>query len=213
MVQVTQECRRCGEVKPLDAFNRNPRERNGHQRWCRVCFSEYHRARYEIKRAEIIAAVRARYWADPEKSRAEGRRSRERHIDARRASSREYHRTHDLSAYKIEWARRDRAANPEKYRAKSRRDYARNALARRETQWRRRAQKLASMVGPVTVALLRAKWEFWGGRCWLCGGDAVEFDHVKPLAKGGAHCLANLRPACRSCNARKRDLWPIPVEF
>jgi 5-methylcytosine-specific restriction endonuclease McrA len=45
----------------------------------------------------------------------------------------------------------------------------------------------------------------------MCGAEAVEWDHVKPLAKGGAHILANLRPACLSCNRSKRDRWPLPV--
>lgn len=31
----------------------------------------------------------------------------------------------------------------------------------------------------------------------------------KPLAKGGLHCLANLRPACRACNAQKNARWPL----
>ncbi|MGO4604514.1 HNH endonuclease [Terrabacter sp. 2YAF2] len=56
-----------------------------------------------------------------------------------------------------------------------------------------------------------ARFAMWGGRCWRCGiAEATEEDHVKPIAKGGSHCLANLRPICQKCNTTKRDLWPLP---
>ncbi|MGW8593542.1 HNH endonuclease [Dietzia sp. NPDC055877] len=50
--------------------------------------------------------------------------------------------------------------------------------------------------------------------CWICGSVLDEFhvDHVKPLSKGGWHCLSNLRPCCPSCNLRKGAKWPI-TEF
>lgn len=64
---------------------------------------------------------------------------------------------------------------------------------------------------PFTSEEKAARFSMWGGRCWRCGiADATEEDHVKPLAKGGFHCLSNLRPVCQKCNATKRDLWPLP---
>lgn len=51
----------------------------------------------------------------------------------------------------------------------------------------------------------------WGGQCWICSvADATEEDHGKSLSAGGWHCLANLRPACKPCNASKQDDWPLP---
>lgn len=50
------------------------------------------------------------------------------------------------------------------------------------------------------------------GRCWICHQaieGTIHKDHVKPLAKQGAHCLANLRPTCESCNTAKGDAWPL----
>jgi 5-methylcytosine-specific restriction endonuclease McrA len=44
----------------------------------------------------------------------------------------------------------------------------------------------------------------------MCGGPATSIDHVKPLSKGGQNLLANLRPACISCNARKGGKWYGP---
>ena len=60
----------------------------------------------------------------------------------------------------------------------------------------------------VSAAGLAAKWEYWGGRCWMCSKPAEGWDHVKPLAKFGLHCLANLRPACATCNSSKGAKWP-----
>ncbi|MGY1778760.1 HNH endonuclease [Geodermatophilus sp. SYSU D01036] len=54
----------------------------------------------------------------------------------------------------------------------------------------------------------------WGGRCWVCGiADATAQDHVKPISRGGSHCLSNLRPICHSCNASKRASWPLTGDW
>lgn len=48
--------------------------------------------------------------------------------------------------------------------------------------------------------------ESFGNRCAYCGSkEALSMDHVVPLNKAalGLHCLGNLVPACRSCNAKK----------
>jgi 5-methylcytosine-specific restriction endonuclease McrA len=61
----------------------------------------------------------------------------------------------------------------------------------------------------TTTAMICARWEMFGGRCYLCGNVAEATDHVKPLARGGAHWPCNLRPICKSCNSRKNDTWPL----
>jgi 5-methylcytosine-specific restriction endonuclease McrA len=76
----------------------------------------------------------------------------------------------------------------------------------------RRARKLAAPSVPYTPAQLKQRWDYYGGNCWMCGTPATETDHVKPLSKGGSDMLANCRPACRSCNASKRNTWPYRVE-
>jgi 5-methylcytosine-specific restriction endonuclease McrA len=61
-----------------------------------------------------------------------------------------------------------------------------------------------------TAAEKSSRFALWGGRCWMCGIDgATQEDHVKPITKGGSHCLANLRPICHSCNASKGGRWPL----
>lgn len=69
------------------------------------------------------------------------------------------------------------------------------------------------IVVEFTPAQKAARFSLWGGRCWMCGIDgATQDDHVKPIVKGGSHCLANLRPICRSCNSSKGGRWPLAPE-
>lgn len=51
-------CQRCGEVKPLDAFHRQPTGPQGRHSWCRPCANEY--ARVNRKRAPLSVSQRRR---------------------------------------------------------------------------------------------------------------------------------------------------------
>ncbi|WP_237229261.1 HNH endonuclease [Rubinisphaera sp. JC750] len=49
-------------------------------------------------------------------------------------------------------------------------------------------------------------WHRDGGRCVICdAGEYLEFDHIIPLAKGGATTTENLQILCRKCNSAKSD--------
>jgi len=106
-----------------------------------------------------------------------------------------------------EQSRRRREGNPDAARENERRWATANPDKVRVKGHRQRARKKEATVVPVTVEQVVAKLSMWGNRCWMCGGAFDSVDHVKPLAKGGAHVLANLRPACRSCNAKKNARW------
>ena len=116
-------------------------------------------------------------------------------VDVARAKRREYAREHRavMSARAKEWD----AANPERRRKRG-----------RENQARRRARILGTGSIPFTPEQLALRLSMWPG-CWVCGGSPTEVDHVKPLAKGGAHMLANLRPICQHCNRTKHKRWPF----
>ena len=49
----------------------------------------------------------------------------------------------------------------------------------------------------------------WGNRCWLgmpgCSVTATEDDHIIPFSHGGQDTVANLRRACKHCNAMRQD--------
>lgn len=47
-------------------------------------------------------------------------------------------------------------------------------------------------------------WQRDGGRCVECASnEALEFDHIIPLAIGGANTFRNLQLLCSDCNRRK----------
>ncbi len=80
---------------------------------------------------------------------------------------------------------------------------------RRADRRARLAEATPRDIPPSSVAGLEEMYQ----TCWICGGvsDHMAFDHVKPIAKGGAHIPANLRLACRSCNSSKNARWPFPT--
>ncbi len=47
------------------------------------------------------------------------------------------------------------------------------------------------------------------GRCFYCGrfvgSSNLTMDHLVPLSRGGRSLRANLVPACKECNNRKRN--------
>jgi 5-methylcytosine-specific restriction endonuclease McrA len=101
-------------------------------------------------------------------------------------------------------AREWRLAHPEQANGHARkwqRDHLENGKIR---QARRRARKFrAKGHGYATDQHVAWRFEMWGGRCYACGEKATDIDHVIPLAKGGAHFPANIRPICKRCNSRK----------
>jgi 5-methylcytosine-specific restriction endonuclease McrA len=84
--------------------------------------------------------------------------------------------------------------------------YRRSHLAERAERNQRRRALERSTAG-VSQAAIRARVEYFAGKCWMCRGDADTVDHVKPLAAGGPHIASNMRPACRACNSGKRARW------
>lgn len=56
----------------------------------------------------------------------------------------------------------------------------------------------------MTADQWQALLAHWGG-CAYCGatGGSLQRDCVLPVARGGRYTLANVVPACRSCNASK----------
>ena len=93
-------------------------------------------------------------------------------------------------------------------------DYAARNYQRHKHMWRvwngNRVYRIKAQ-GSVhtTEAKIRARMDYFGHACWVCGAAGVERDHVKPLSKGGAHMPCNIRPICVRCNRSKKDKWPF----
>lgn len=78
------------------------------------------------------------------------------------------------------------------------------ARTRRARAARRRQRRLAAGDHDLTPAQWAALVDAWGA-CAYCRAtaDALQRDCVLPISRGGRYTLANVVPACRSCNTSK----------
>lgn len=69
---------------------------------------------------------------------------------------------------------------------------------------RRRKRRMARVAHDLTDTQWAALLQAWGG-CAYCGatGRPLQRDCVLPICRGGRYTLANVVPACRSCNTSK----------
>ena len=78
-------------------------------------------------------------------------------------------------------------------------------------QHQRRARAHDTTADPVLPADYDRVLAEYDRRCWICDCTlgSIQWDHYQPLARGGAHTVTNLRPACQPCNSRKGAIWPF----
>lgn len=206
----SQACKDCAREFSLTAKNFAPSGKysNGFNSRCRECQAAFDSAAYEADKerrlvgmkvyaaehAKEIREYHAQYYVENKETLLEKNRQwRAENAERARETSRQYYADHR-----------------EEMRESNRRWRIENRDRKNESERRRRALKQSLTIVPFAVSLLDQKWAYWGGKCWMCGRNADTWDHVKPLAKGGYHCLANLRPACRHCNSSKQAKWPLP---
>lgn len=207
---LTLTCRKCGHAGPLEDFVKAKRSKYGRDRICKPCVAAHVR-RWARDNPEKVKAAAARWTqANPERRREINRVWAQKNYVPRprvkftEEEMKQRRRDQDQRRYEKERARRVAqarewaAANPDRARE----------IARFAAQ--RRRQRLAvGRFGSIEPAVLAAKIAFWGDRCWICHGEWSQIDHVKPVARGGRHLLANLRPICGHCNRRKSARWPL----
>lgn len=173
-----------------------------------------HQKRYKVAHRESILAAGRKYASEHrEASRLATVRYRAAHPDSVRASYAKW-----LGANVEEERARSRAyhaADRPRARAASRAWLKANPEKRRAIKLLRRARKLAATVQPFSVAQWSAVVARYGGLCAYCRVRPWEHqEHVIPLARGGAHAITNVVPACADCNQRKgTKVWtPAKVE-
>lgn len=206
-----RHCRKCGEDKPVGDFYTSYGKPKGH---CKPCRKERDKE-YRAKNRDMLNE-KNRVW-------------RENNKDRHRENARNWARRNKgrVKANQEKWAAENRdkvrgygkkwyAANSDKVLSRVEKYRAENADWFREynrlKSSARRARERGNLTVKFTKDQLAQRIAYYGGKCWVCGVAEYEhLDHVKPVAKGGAHILANLRPACASCNQSKNAAWPFPL--
>lgn len=192
-------CVDCGVEKPLESFALNRKDGSkGHRPHCKPC-GVLRTARWQKENPERKNANGLRWFHKHNKEALSRQRKRRKRPEVRakeRTYQKQYRKEHPDTTSRL-WRKRWKERYPEKVKE----------LARIRAN--RRSARLRGAGGNTTPEQLRARVEFYGGLCWMCGKVATEIDHVKPVAKGGAHMPCNLRPACSKCNRGKSDTWPL----
>ena len=178
----TKTCRKCGEEKTLDCYNKNKRNKDGLHLWCRTCKKAADRE-YSSKNKEK-ARARAKQWYKDNTDRAKER-------------IREWQQSdHGKQRRKVY---RDRVAleKPEYWRMKKKRDKA-----------NRRAKEFQA--GPLSFSSVQAveaynKEHFCSDslHCEYCSSvvrTQYELEHITPLSRGGTNETNNLAISCSGCN-------------
>lgn len=187
-----KRCSKCGEIKPLDDFFAQKTARHGRKSHCKLCSHQAGDDWRRANREHANAWATAYYRRHAERKRARTKVLYDANPEVPRARSMRHYYSHH-----------------EECKARCRKWMRDNPLQARENTHRRRALLARLTVVPLTPAMIRLKFAYWGNRCWICGGPAQTIDHVKPISKGGPHVLANIRPACRFCNTSKHNKWPF----
>lgn len=204
------QCRTCKATKTPDQFTVFSRNKSGRSTRCMSCDSEYRNAN-----REHIRAVKREYYAkNTEKELAARKASYFRNREARIRQQVEHQREPEIRAKRRRKyrenaeaiKRKGRAyfeANPERVTAQKRAYYHKHRDICIAGVALRRARLADATLQDVTVDMLRERAAVFGHACAYCGGPHEQWDHVIPIARGGKHCLANLRPACSRCNFSK----------
>lgn len=175
-------CSRCKQHKPLDQFGKDSsRKPLLVKSRCKPCEREY-QADYRAKNADAKKKRDAEYY---EKNKEQIKEN--------------------VARYKLD--------NKEAI-LKVAREYSKSRTREQKAAVRHRRRAMLNGVLHIefTVEEFNARMSMFGFKCWICKvGKFESVDHVKPVSKGGAHILANLRPCCLSCNASKKATWPFKV--
>lgn len=178
-------CCRCLAEKAETEFHRSSRNRDGRIGHCKACHRRNRQRENETKRANRTK--------DGERERLLARK--------RYAANPEKHRKRCR-----EW----REANPEKQRAACAAWVSRNREQANHHNSQRRG-RLHAANGKFTLAEWKRLCDQFGGKCAYCRkAKKLTRHHVVPLSRGGANDIANIVPACQSCNSRVGTKTVLP---
>jgi 5-methylcytosine-specific restriction endonuclease McrA len=215
-----KRCYKCGEIKPVEAFSKQKRSKDGYQSHCKACGSAYYAANVErirIQKQTYYAANRdailehnsAYRAANRDTILAQKRLYGANHYAANRDSIRKRHRAH--YAANPGRAAAYYAAHIDVIRERHRAYRAAHLDVFRARNHRRRARIKGNGGAGVSSDELKTLRAVQNGFCAYCGFPWIaplHIDHVIPIRQGGPHEIANIVLACRDCNHEKHARTP-----
>lgn len=209
MSELFKRCCTCKVEKPLEAFSKRARNKDGLREACKECcnakqkiYNEAHKEEISIRgkshyveNKEAISSQHKTYRATrKEETAARDKAYREANPEKTKARSAAYYEAHkeERIAYAAAWNR----AHPEK---------------QLELVHRRNARKRNAFVESVSHLKVFERDEWICGICLEDVDPTIKFpnplakslDHIIPLSKGGEHSYANVQLAHFGCNASK----------
>lgn len=110
-----------------------------------------------------------------------------------------------------DWGVAYREANKDKIKER-RKEWRKRPESKRlkiKSTQKRRALKRQNHHASYDAEALELRFSQFDHSCAYCGSkELLSVDHFIPLSAGGADCLGNIIPACRSCNSRKHNFDP-----
>jgi len=214
-----KRCTKCNIVKPLDAFYKDSRARDGLTGHCKVCrieaAAQYYKrfpervkatgAQYRAKNAARIAARKAAYYRQNiDKRKGYNALYYREHAEQIKEHSRRYSREHPRLEQNRERSRRYRLKYPDRVKASHARQYAKHP-ERWTAYVHNRRTALCDI--KLTVDILNEVIAASNGVCPYCGEPFEDghIDHIIPVSKGGTNDRENLIYCCAFCNMSKHD--------
>lgn len=208
-------CQSCKQFQARTAFSICRRYASGLQPYCKSCRAkdkankrEHYQAKakeWRNRTVEQRKAYDAKYYAtNKDRLLREFAKYRKRNKwKARRAAQEYYQRK---KAQIIQRSRSRYQTKRAEILNKSHAYYRRHKQQYKEYA-RARSARRNKAHGFYTLAQWQDKLAYWGYRCYLCGtslhSQSIHLEHRKPLIRGGSNWIANIAPACGSCNRRK----------
>jgi hypothetical protein len=227
-------CRKCGTVKPLDAFYRSKAGKHGRKSTCIEC-DRAKRSTPEYREVHKVYSRRYRHSEKGQEKYHEYYRS-----DAGQAAHRRYHKSERRRRWRKgyrasgmekivydKWSKgekgktwRHRTRTTPEFRARmkvyrSRPEVRRRLCARAIVSQHKRDARMRGLEASLTRYQWQAALRHFDRCCAYCGSrEKMTRDHFVPLVLGGPFTRANVVPACLSCNSRKRcsppEQWCAP---
>jgi HNH endonuclease len=222
----TKRCTKCGEIKPLEAFDKSTKWADGRRGRCKLCRSLTRKsapttapAPDRLKQCGICHTHKPAIEFSPNGESSDGRHSNCRECERARAREwkarnkdkiRTYEQQHREHLTQLRRAWKDR--NRDRYMEHRRKNWSseKGRLYNRMRAQRRRVRKTLAASGPSVTQAQVQELMARQSKCYYCRKPFNDtrtptLDHVIPLAKGGPHDISNIVLACKHCNSSKSD--------